>query len=114
MKQLLLILNGPAYGVDETFNAMRLAVALSHRDDAHVKVFLMGDAVTCAIAGQKTPNGHYALDRMLRSFIRHGGQVAACGTCLDARGLTEDHLIEGVPRPPSTSWQPGASRPTTC
>ena len=98
MKKLLLILNGPAYGADETFNAMRLAVALSHRDDAQVTVFLMGDAVTCAIAGQKTPNGHYALDRMLRSFIRHGGQVAACGTCLDARGLTEDHLIEDVSR----------------
>jgi uncharacterized protein involved in oxidation of intracellular sulfur len=33
MKKILLILNGPAYGADETFNALRLALALSRRDD---------------------------------------------------------------------------------
>jgi uncharacterized protein involved in oxidation of intracellular sulfur len=98
MKNILLIINGPAYGADETFNAVRLAVALSRRDDATVKVFLMGDAVTCAVSGQKTPDGYYTLDRMLKGFLRHGGQIACCGTCLDARGLTEDQLIEGAPR----------------
>lgn len=98
MEQILLILNGPAYGADETFNALRLAGALSRRDDAEVKVFLMGDAVTCAVAGQKTPDGYYTLDRMLEGFLRHGGQVACCGTCLDARGLTEDHLIDDARR----------------
>jgi len=98
MKKILLIINGPAYGADETFNAVRLAVALSRRDDAEIKVFLMGDAVTCAIAGQKTPDGHYTLDRMLKGFLRHGGQIACCGTCLDARGLTKDNLIDNAPR----------------
>jgi len=98
VKRVLLILNGPAYGADETFNAVRLAVALAGRDDAEVSVFLMGDAVTCAIAGQKTPNGYYALDRMLKGFARHGGHIACCGTCLDARGLTKEHLIAEAPR----------------
>ena len=98
MKKILLILNGPAYGSDETFNAVRLAVALSRRDDAEVRMFLMGDAVTCAVAGQKTPDGYYTLDRMLTGFSRHGGQIACCGTCLDARGLTEDNLIDVAPR----------------
>jgi uncharacterized protein involved in oxidation of intracellular sulfur len=98
MKKILLIINGPAYGADETFNAVRLAVALSKLDDAEVKVFLMGDAVTCAVAGQKTPDGYYTLDRMLTGFLRHGGQMACCGTCLDARGLTEDNLIDNAPR----------------
>lgn len=98
MKKILLIVNGPAYGADETFNALRLAVALSRRDDTKVKVFLMGDAVTCAVAGQKTPDGYYALDRMLKGLVRHGGQIACCGTCLDVRGLTEDNLIESAPR----------------
>ncbi len=93
MKKILLIINGPAYGADETFNAVRLAVALVRRDDAQVRMFLMGDAVTCAIAGQKTPNGYYALDRMLKTFARHGGQIACCGTCMDARGLVKEHLI---------------------
>lgn len=98
MKKLLLIINGPAYGSDETFNAVRLAVALGHRDDAEVRAFLMGDAVTCAVAGQKTPDGYYALDRMLTGFVRHGGQIACCGTCLDARGILDDWLIDGAPR----------------
>ncbi len=98
MKKILLIVNGPAYGSDETFNALRLAVALSRRGDADVSVFLMGDAVTCAVAGQKTPDGYYTLDRMLKTFARHGGHIACCGTCLDARGLTKDHLIPEAPR----------------
>ena len=98
MKKILLVLNGPAYGADETFNAVRLAVALARRDDTEVSLFLMGDAVTCAIAGQKTPDGYYALDRMLKGFARHGGHIACCGTCLDARGLTKEHLIDEAPR----------------
>lgn len=106
MEKILLIINGPAYGADETFNAVRLAVALSRRDDAEVRIFLMGDAVTCAVAGQKTPDGYYTLDRMLRGFVRHGGQIACCGTCMDARGLTEENLIENAPR--STMEELGA------
>jgi len=98
MEKILLIINGPAYGADETFNAIRLANALTRRDDTQVTVFLMGDAVTCAIAGQKTPDGYYVLDRMLKTFARHGGHIACCGTCLDARGLTKEHLIEEAPR----------------
>ena len=49
IKEILLIINAPAYGADETFNAVRLARALGRREDAEVRVFLMGDAVTCAI-----------------------------------------------------------------
>jgi uncharacterized protein involved in oxidation of intracellular sulfur len=67
-------------------------------DGVEPRVFLMGDAVTCAIAGQKTPDGYYARDHMLRSFARHGGGLACCGTCLDARGLTKEHLIDEAPR----------------
>lgn len=91
--KVLLILNSPAYGADVTFNAMRLAIALAKRDDVQPRLFLMGDAVSCAVAGQMTPDGYYTLDRMLRSFTRKGGQIACCGTCLDARGLTKEHLI---------------------
>lgn len=96
--KVLLIVNGPAYGSDETFNAIRLAIALVRRDDTEARIFLMGDAVTCAIAGQQTPDGYYTLDRMLKTFARHGGQIACCGTCIDARGLTPERLIPEAPR----------------
>jgi uncharacterized protein involved in oxidation of intracellular sulfur len=79
-------------------NAVRLAVALARRGDVSVRVFLMGDAVTCAVRGQKTPDGYYTLDRMLTGFARHSGQIACCGTCLDARGLSAEHLIEEAAR----------------
>jgi uncharacterized protein involved in oxidation of intracellular sulfur len=98
MKKILVIVNGPAYGADETYNAIRLANALMRRDDAQVTLFLMGDGVTCAIAGQQTPNGYYTLDRMLKSFARHGGSIACCGTCLDARGLAKEQLIDEAGR----------------
>jgi uncharacterized protein involved in oxidation of intracellular sulfur len=98
VKKVLLILNQPAYGADETFNAIRLATALTRRDDTEVTMFLMGDAVTCAIAGQKTPDGYYTLERMLKSFAHHDGHIACCGTCLDARGLAKEHLIAEAAR----------------
>ena len=98
MTRVLLVLNGPAYGSDETYNALRLAIALADRDDVDPTVFLMGDAVTCAVCGQHTPEGYYQVDRMLRTFSRKGGTVACCGTCLDARGLTPDRLIEQAAR----------------
>ena len=112
----LLILNQPAYGADETYNAVRLANALVRRDDTETTVFLMGDAVTCAVAGQRTPDGYYTLDRMLRSFARHGGHLACCGTCLDARGLDKDHLVPEAHRSTMdelAEWVVGADRVLT-
>lgn len=96
--RVLVVVNGPAYGEDTTYNAIRLAAALAKRDGVQLQLFLMGDAVTCAIAGQKVPDGYYHLDRMLSSILRHGGEVACCGTCLDARGLTEELIVPGARR----------------
>jgi len=40
--------------------------------EACVQVFLMGDGVNCTVAGQKTPNGYYNVERMLQSIARQG------------------------------------------
>ena len=61
-------------------------------------VFLMGDRVTAAMAGRKTPDGYYKLDRMLGSVTRHRGRILCCGTCRDARGITTDMLIPDASR----------------
>ncbi|HLI56957.1 MAG TPA: DsrE family protein, partial [Actinomycetota bacterium] len=94
----LLILNDPAYGTERSYNGFRLARSLTGRDGNQVRVFLMGDGVTCAVAGQKTPNGYYNLERMLRSAADKGAEIACCGSCLDARGLTDDRLADGARR----------------
>lgn len=95
---ILMIINGSAYGLDSTFNAIRLAANMAKREDVEMTVFLMGDGVTAAMAGQKTPDGYYKLDRMIGSVPRHGGRILCCGTCMDARGITEDMLIEDAAR----------------
>jgi uncharacterized protein involved in oxidation of intracellular sulfur len=94
---ILLIVNDQPYGSERPYNALRLAGALAKRDSVDVRVFLMGDAVACAVAGQQLPDGHYHLDRMLKPIVRRG-QVACCGTCLDARGLRDEQLLEGARR----------------
>ena len=49
---VLVICQGPAYGDERSYNGLRLAGALAKRDGTDVKVFLIGDGVTCAVAGQ--------------------------------------------------------------
>lgn len=97
--QLLLILNDPPYGTERSYNGLRLAIALPKYDpQAQVTVFLMADAVACAKAGQKTPEGFYNLERMLGRVLSAGGRVLLCGNCLDARGLTTAEVITGAVR----------------
>lgn len=94
----LLILNDPAYGTERSWNGLRLAGSLAKRDDSEVHVFLLGDAVGCAVAGQKVPDGYYHLDRMIESATRHGVEVGCCGTCMDARRIEDDRLTKGAHR----------------
>jgi uncharacterized protein involved in oxidation of intracellular sulfur len=93
----LVVVNDQPYGSERPFNALRLAGALVKREGVELRVFLMGDAVACAVAGQQLPEGHYHLDRMLKPLVR-GGEVGCCATCLDARGLDESQLIDGAHR----------------
>jgi len=55
---ILLILNDPPYGIERSYNGLRLAGALSKREETEVRVFLLGDAVGSAMANHKTPDGH--------------------------------------------------------
>ena len=113
---VLMIINGSAYGLDSTYNAIRLAASLSKRDGVTVTTFLMGDGVTAAMAGQKTPDGYYKLDRMLSVVTRGGGQVLCCGTCMDARGFTDGLLVDGARRSTleeATDWTIWADKVVT-
>ena len=95
--KILFVLNDPPYGTELCYNALRLANALSKREGTEVRVFLFGDAAACAKSGQIVPTGFYNLETMLRSVARRAS-VAACGTCMDARGITEAMLTEDAQR----------------
>lgn len=96
--KMLIILNEPAYGNERTYNGLRLAISLAKAEDVELRVFLMGDAVTAAKPGQKTPAGYYNLERMLKGITSKGIALGACGTCIDARGMTDEPLVEGAHR----------------
>jgi len=97
--QHLLILNDPPYGTERSFNGLRMAHALAKHDpEGTVTVFLMADAVVCAKRGQKTPDGYYNMERMLRRVLSANGRVLLCGTCMDARGLSDGDVIDGSTR----------------
>jgi uncharacterized protein involved in oxidation of intracellular sulfur len=95
----LFILNDPPYGTERCYNSLRLASALLKKDpESAVTVFLMADAVLAAKAAQKTPDGYYNVERMLKRVLAGKGQVLLCGTCMDARGLTDAEMMAGASR----------------
>ncbi len=76
-RKTLIILNDPPYGTERSYNGMRLANTLSNGEDDEVRVFLIGDAVACGKRSQRTPNGFYNLERMLKVAFRQGVTIGA-------------------------------------
>jgi uncharacterized protein involved in oxidation of intracellular sulfur len=97
MTSTLFILNDAPYGNERVYNGLRLAGALAAKEEQSVRLFLMADAVGCAKSGQKVPEGYYSVQIMLGKVLRKG-EVGLCGTCMDARGLRDEELIEGARR----------------
>ena len=89
---VLLVVNTAPYGSEGPYNALRLADALALRGE-HVEVFLMGDAVGAARAGQDPRGAHASLEQMLTALLEKGVDVNCCGTCCATRGLAEDQLV---------------------
>jgi uncharacterized protein involved in oxidation of intracellular sulfur len=109
----LIILNDPPYGTERSYNGLRLATSLAKDPEISLSVFLMGDAVGCAFAGQTTPNGYYNLERMLKILTSKGHKIGVCGSCIDARGIKPEALAEGVHRSSMdelTAWTKAADK----
>jgi uncharacterized protein involved in oxidation of intracellular sulfur len=109
---ILFILNDAPYGTERSYNGVRLAGSLSKKGTA-VSIFVIGDAAACAKRGQKVPSGYYNLEVMLRNVGRNNGTIGVCGSCMDARGITDDELIEGAHRSSMdelTEWTANADK----
>jgi uncharacterized protein involved in oxidation of intracellular sulfur len=97
--QILLILNDAPYGTERCYNGLRLALALIKSEPtAAITIFLMAGAVVAAKTGQKTPDGYYNVERMLKGVVAGKGQILLCGTCMDARGLADAEMMAGARR----------------
>ena len=96
--KILFILNDPPYGTERCYNALRLVHTLLKKEpEAELTVFLMADAVIAARQGQKTPDGYYNMERMLKRVLAKGA-VLLCGTCMEARGMTDADVMDGARR----------------
>ncbi len=71
-KGFLFVINDGPYGSERPYNALRHAMELSKDQDLSIRVFLVGDSVQCAVAGQETHEGFYNVERMMSSLVRRG------------------------------------------
>ena len=72
---------------ERVWNAFRLAnTALDAGHD--VETFLLGDGVTASDLEHDSINPH----GVMRKYAQNGGELSACGSCLDSRGLEPDAL----------------------
>ncbi|HCS20822.1 MAG TPA: hypothetical protein DIW47_09725 [Bacteroidetes bacterium] len=95
--KILILINDAPYGTEKAYNALRLANQLGKdHETVEVRIFLMADAASCAVANQVTPNGYYNIERMMKLALLKGAKVKICGSCADARGLKNLPLIEGT------------------
>lgn len=80
MMKIGIILETKEY--EKAWNAFRFA--LTAKIQGHqVKVFLMGEAVEC----EGLVNEKYNVDEQLKKYVKAGGEILACGTCLKSRQL---------------------------
>ena len=96
MQRIVIIANGAAYGSESLFNSLRLAIALrEQQSDLDLKLFLMSDAVTAGLRGQKPAEG-YNVQQMLEIPTAQQVPVKLCKTGADGRRDSALTLVDGV------------------
>jgi len=71
-QNILFLLNDAPYGNERPYNGLRAALNVVKHEGVSVRIFMTGDGVLCAKANQKTPDGYYNVERMVKSPARRG------------------------------------------
>ena len=96
MSRCLFIFNDAPYGSQRSYNGLRMAAALARKTE--VRVFLLGDGVTCGLAGFNPAHADYNPQELLNQVAATGAPISACGTCMEARGMAAEALLPAVKR----------------
>jgi sulfur relay (sulfurtransferase) complex TusBCD TusD component (DsrE family) len=72
VKSYLLVINDAPLDGERPYNAMRLAVKLVRQPGVRLRLFLLGDGVQCALAGQDASEDSARIERMLSSLAKRG------------------------------------------
>ena len=96
MQKILIIIHAAPYGSERCLSALRLATALTGRDDhPEVRLFLMSDATVLGLPNQVDGAGN-GLQGMVEHLVGEGVPIKVCRTCALARGIANLPLIAGV------------------
>ena len=95
-QNIVIIIHAAPYGSERCLSGLRVAGALAARGDvAGVRVFLMSDATVAALPHQDDGAGNM-IGTLVEELVGAGAAVRLCRTCVQARGLSQLPLIEGV------------------
>jgi uncharacterized protein involved in oxidation of intracellular sulfur len=95
---IVFIINDAPYATERPYNALRLATALTGDGNRTVRIFLIGEGAWCGVADQPVPEGHHDIEWMLKRFLAGARDVVVCKTCMEARVITPEMLVEGARR----------------
>ena len=65
---------------ETVWNAFRLGIFSLNKSDK-VKIFLLAKGVEC----ESLDTGKFSVTEEMKSFVKAGGEILACGTCLKIR-----------------------------
>lgn len=71
-KNYVVIINDAPVDSERPYNALRLAVKLVKQPGVRVRLFLLGDGVQCALAGQQADEDLARIERIVGSVARRG------------------------------------------
>ena len=97
MSKYLFILNDSPYSSQRSYNALRMVGAMAN-SETDISIFLLGDGVVNGLRRQNPADASYNVQEMLRALKRQNVKMGACRTCLEARGIDDESLVEGVKR----------------
>ncbi|MCW4005219.1 MAG: DsrH/TusB family sulfur metabolism protein [Candidatus Bathyarchaeota archaeon] len=95
MVSFTVLINEAPIAKERAFTALRFATTCS-LEGHEVKVFLMENGVYVAKKGQNPSADAPNLLEYLEELIKGKVEVKACVVCCQARGLTQDDLVDGV------------------
>jgi tRNA 2-thiouridine synthesizing protein D len=95
MVTFTIIINEAPYAKERALSALRFA-ATCDIEGHKVKIWLFENGVYLAKKNQKPAQGLINYGQLLENLIQGGSEVKACVVCLEARGLTQTDLMDGV------------------
>ncbi len=95
MVTFTIIINEAPYAKERAMSALRFA-ATCDIEGHKVKIWLFENGVYLAKKGQKPAQGLINYGQNLENLIQGGVEVKACVVCVEARGLNQADLFDGV------------------